>query len=44
MNYYEIVFNSLSFGLYSAIKKMVISYETDRRNNDEMKAYVYHIK
>lgn len=40
MNYYEIVFNSLSLGLYSAIKTMVIAHETDRRINAEMKAYL----
>ena len=40
MNYYEIAFNSLSLGLYSAIKKMVIAHETNRRNNADMKAYL----
>jgi hypothetical protein len=40
MNYYEIVFNSLSLGLYSVIKTMVISNEIDRKNNEEMKYYL----
>ena len=40
MNYYEIAFNSLSLGLYSAIKTMVIAHETDKRNNAEMKSYL----
>ena len=40
MNYYEIAFNSLSLGLYSAIKTMVTARETNRRNNADMKAYL----
>lgn len=40
MNYYEIAFNSLSLGLYSFVKTMVIAHETDRRNNADMKTYL----
>lgn len=40
MNYYEFVFNSLSFGLYSFIKTLVIAHETDKRNNADMKSYL----
>ena len=42
MNYYEFVFNSLSLGLYSVIKTIVISAEIDRRNNNDMKSYIYN--
>lgn len=40
MTYSEIALNSLSLGLYSFAKTLVIAHETDKRNNAEMKAYL----
>ena len=40
MTYSEIALNSLSLGLYSFAKTLVIAHETNKKNDTDMKAYL----